>query len=686
MNLFCKLPAPRWKDASAAGIRGATYDAALGITNIAWHEALADPGEDIVYNIYWSEDLFSLLEYPKAFSIGRLSANIPNALVADGYYFAVRPATKAIAQPLSGLGNMAINDTAYLYPGATQSISTLDGYIVPSTSIEVSTISGYPLLNGYLHIEDAIVQYDSIGTVDGYDSFINLDLNPFGCNEDYVYPESTEIILFKGFENTAGPAIQPSGGCAFINAEWADPYKPGIQSALDLGIGTAVRLGWKPAKTPDKYSTTVYNIYYSTELTTLFSTPKLFTTALEADVGQLKSGDGYFFGIKAAYFPSSLTLSSYTEVTPNVWKYPEVLTLDEDLPDGYLGEYTVVGDTSEHPSSGFIQIGQEVLEYSDKTVSSLTISRRDVLGFGLSDNHDAGGQISHYYGIEDLNTSYYMVTPSWDPGVETPWSFPDPTDPDGYASMQNEDGYRAWMVDNLNEDHTDFETDNIDFTAQDDLCGTYRTNTTGLINLYTGNMCNTYLGGREDGFGGGIRITEANLRRQELLLAQTGEPFLLLRHKVTGRQCPRFSIRGEHSTERCSICYGTRIVGGYDRYLYQRTYRPNITNPNGLIPMRVQPYKNDLPLLLNRGLAQTDELTLWAMSIPTIKKRDILIRFLPFEPGEIPVEEFRYEVLSVERNRLLFADNGKQSITVRRLDKTHEVMTYPAELTTPQAV
>jgi len=102
--------------------------------------------------------------------------------------------------------------------------------------------------------------------------------------------------------------------------------------------------------------------------------------------------------------------------------------------------------------------------------------------------------------------------------------------------------------------------------------------------------------------------------------------------------------------------------------------------------MRVQPYRNDVPLIQYRGISQTDEITIWAPSIPTIKKRDILIRYLPIDANELPSEEFRYEVLNVERNRILFGDDGKQTLTVRKLDKTHEIYTYNSALVASSSI
>ena len=90
-----------------------------------------------------------------------------------------------------------------------------------------------------------------------------------------------------------------------------------------------------------------------------------------------------------------------------------------------------------------------------------------------------------------------------------------------------------------------------------------------------------------------------------------------------------------------------------------------------MIMMRITPYSNDLEIVQDQGLRQPDEITGWTLAVPTIKDRDILIRF-----SQDGIEEFRYEVLSVTRNKLFFGQSGKQEIKMRKLDKTDVVYQY----------
>jgi hypothetical protein len=686
--MICYLPTPLWTNPYRVGLNSAVENIALQKTTIAWAQAQPSPAAPFVfYNIYWSDDPIELFDQPRAFAIDRLTADIPYTLANDGYYFAVRATQMGVAEDFSLLSNMAINATAYAYPAPPTSVASFST-LLNTAALEVTSTAGFPLTDGYVQIGDEIVLYSSIGISSGNPAFIISNWNPFGCNDGYTFPAGYAVSLFKGFEEGNTVFFQRTSACSFDLPTWADPFRPGIQFAEDLGLGSVIKTHWKPALTPTGLSKTYYNVYWSTTLDGLFDTPKAITDALSVAVVGLHGGDGYYFAVRATYYPEDQPITQLNTPGPDYYEYPAAVAVNHL--DGYFNSdeltLTVAPDTAGFPTSGYLKLGHEVVAYSSKTTTSFTISQRDAFSLGNLETHANGTAVELFKGIEDINLSFQFAVPTWDAGSNSPWLPPDPNDPDGYASMQDPDGYRAWQVDNLHEDHSEFETENIDFTSQDELCGTYKANTTTLVNLYTGNKCSTYFGGREDGFGGGVRLTDANLRREELLLSTTGEPFMLLRAKTTGQQCPRYSIRGEHSAERCALCYGTRILGGYDRYLYQRLYRPNIENPNGLIAMRVQPYRNDIPLIQYRGLSQTDEITIWAPAIPTIKKRDIIVRYLPIDPGEIPIEEFRYEVLNVERNRILFGDDGKQTLTVRKLDKTHEIYTYPTSLVAASAI
>jgi hypothetical protein len=76
------------------------------------------------------------------------------------------------------------------------------------------------------------------------------------------------------------------------------------------------------------------------------------------------------------------------------------------------------------------------------------------------------------------------------------------------------------------------------------------------------------------------------------------------------------------------------------------------------------------------GLMQEYEPGCWTLAQPTIRDRDLLVRF-DFT-NDI---EFIYEVLNVSRSKSFKRKLGRQKLTLKRLDKTDIVYTYPLDLT-----
>lgn len=678
--MVCNLATPQWENPRRKGLQAAVEVPAENSIALSWGDAIpVAPGELVQYIIYYSEERSNLFLEPKAFSEGR-TATIPVSLAADGYFFAVRASQMGIASISSDLSSIAINETAFSFPN----ITNLGAGYFNGSHVYVDSIDGFPLHDGYLEIEDEVIFYSNAidgYTIDGYDGYAGAfevsDRDPFGCNTIVNHAIDTVVRLFKGFEEANETGFQNEDICALQSPVWADIISPGIKSASDLGVGTSVRLRWDPATTPAGMSDTYYNVYCASSTDTLFDYPFGITQELTVIVPNLQPGDGYYFGVRATYFHQDISITGLETLSENFYKYPVVAYVDEF--DGY---YTIdesgpllTTTTNTFASSGVLKVGSEFLEYSSSTISTFIISQRDVFNRGRQATHANGTEIRMFKGIEDSNSVWYRSTPTWEGnGISSP-QLPS----DGYSeanSMQDSDGYRVWKVDNLNENHELYEEGHAD-TLPQPSCG-YRS--TNYVALWTRNACGTYAGGRPDGFAGGININESNLQREEFLLAHSGEPVILLRQKTTGKQCPAYSLRGEHSAERCGLCFGTKIVGGYDKYFHTRRYQPDIENPTGLFNIRVGAYKNDLPLKADSGLSQVDELSIWLPGLPFIKKRDIIIRYIRDEFQTLIEEEFRYEVTSVTRGKIILGFDGKQNAEMRKLDKTHSIYQFPVAL------
>jgi len=159
----------------------------------------------------------------------------------------------------------------------------------------------------------------------------------------------------------------------------------------------------------------------------------------------------------------------------------------------------------------------------------------------------------------------------------------------------------------------------------------------------------------------GISFYDRLIQRHEMLLRSTGEPVLLLRRKTTGEMCPCYDKIRHRSSGRCPVCFGTNYTGGYVRFV-------NSAEPDGRIFVRLSPNDEDL-LSQETGLWQDNKPNCWTLPSPTLRDRDVIVRFDP-ETGE---ETWRYEVQMVTRNQGMFNQHTAQIFTMQRLDKTHPI-------------
>jgi hypothetical protein len=214
---------------------------------------------------------------------------------------------------------------------------------------------------------------------------------------------------------------------------------------------------------------------------------------------------------------------------------------------------------------------------------------------------------------------------------------------------------------------------------------------TSILDYFSGRCIGSYAGGEygcADGYGRfgtkirGFNLENVNLQRQEMLLQTTGEPVVLLRRKWTGIRCNCFTHNNESPEARCPICFGTGFVTGFDQYLNER-------RSDRRILVRFDPTTDDLSYK-PYGLEQNFMPNGWTLTVPAIKDRDVLIRF-----NEDGTDEFRYEILNVNRNKLLFSLSGAQKFQLQRLDKTdiiyqwraiRDTSKYPVKILTTMGV
>ena len=434
----------------------------------------------------------------------------------------------------------------------------------------------------------------------------------------------------------------------------------GARSVEDLGNGMGIKLYWGVALPADTNAQTHYNIYNATTRLGVFgdnNRPFAITTANNAIIN-VSPGNLHYFAVKATEFvPSEFDLTELDQVGTGLYQYPESLTLQNDI-DAYAASISVE-DTSDFSDKGFLLIDTEIMYYAEKDRTTFYVEDINRGAYSTTiDTHSTGATVELWHGIEDNNSLIQSQTATWH-GVT-----PRNVDAIGQYNV-DADGYRSANTDEITVDFSTSDANTVDFSNYD-YTGYH---CPSLQETFSGECVNSYIGGE---FGGarGFNFQDRNLARLDAMLQTTGEGVILLRRKWTGKRCSCIGLRREHPRTRCEFCYGTSFDGGYDRYINNRAISETSRNVQGNILIRVSPYEDDLELT-DGGLRHPSELTAWTISVPTLKDRDLVIRY-----GEDGLEEFRYEVLSVNRNRLFFGQTGKQEFKMRRLDKTDIVYTF----------
>jgi hypothetical protein len=690
--MVCQIPAPRWEDSSRPGLQSAIENLADSTIVLTWGDALpVFPATSVHYLIYYSPSVSTLFDAPKLVTTETTVA-IPTTVANLTQYFAVRVAQLGVADPIDATTLTAVNTDADVYSLADSTLLRLD-LGVADGYIAVDSTAGFPLTDGYVKVEDEVIFYSNLDTFMSGPAFQIADRDPFNCNTVVTHTADgyIEAELFGGFNENNSVKFKAVEACGLPRPEWDFWQEIGIQSVNDLGIGTSVELAWNTASAPVGFGNIYYNVYRGSSLYSLTIGQPFGITENQTVIDpNLHPGDGYYYTVRAAYFINNLTLPEFTNISGGFYAYPDTTTINEG--DGYfsvneLGTLEVLSTTG-FPSSGILKIASEALTYDSLTATTFNITERDTLGSDVQVEYPNGTAVDFFKGVEDLNAVFYRTTPSWDSHT-TPILLPlVPGDGyDGYQYLQDSDGYRSFPFDNVNEDHEDFENNNDDVDPQS-YCG-LRSDT--FVELYQKTRCGTFQGGSNvmttipgvNGgnpvrVGGGIDVFGAALQREEFLLGLTGEPFILLSRKGKGKACARLSHRHEHPHARCSLCFGTTFEGGYDRFVNARELRPGEVNPNGFIQLRVQPYGDKAPLKQDLGIDVSEVLLeTWTLALPSIKVRDMLIKYTSDIEFGFLEEEFRYEVVNVQRNKLLFGKEGAQKITLKRLAKSEMIYSFP---------
>jgi len=446
---------------------------------------------------------------------------------------------------------------------------------------------------------------------------------------------------------------------------YLNPVNAGLKRVQSLGDGYSIKLEWYSAYPSNRSNSIAYHIYVDTEPfvfeTDYFNkTPSFISigTATTATILDLTPGYLYHFAVRAVEYNSTFfDLQNLPQTFNGLRFYPESLLAANILENDLI---VPLIDADLFPiSGGTVKIGGELINYSYVSGNNLVLISSAQRGY--SDTTVAIHNIDGYDGYtywdpkvvfwpvfdEDQNTVVYESQNRFD---------------SGNYSFTIADGYHQKTKDLLNTDLSASDTSNADFPSYD-YSGWHRTDPVALLN---GECVGSYIGGEyycADGYDGvgrilrGMNLQDINTQRQEQLLDLTGEPVVLIKRVWTGITCDCYIPGREYPENRCIKCYGTGMVVGYQQYFNPR-------RSDSRIMMRFEPAEDQVKTTEN-GMESEFNARSWTLVIPAIKSRDIIVRF-----DEIDNDEFRYEVISVNRNKLLNSYSGSQKLTLQRIRKT----------------
>jgi hypothetical protein len=461
---------------------------------------------------------------------------------------------------------------------------------------------------------------------------------------------------------------------------FAKPTHAGLGRASPGGNGISVCLRWDPGYSPDSDYQVGYNIYFSSSRDDVFSEGvKYFTLVTEVAVSQFIPGDTNYFAIRATLWnPVDMNSTGLTSAltATDAYVYPETI-LSADITE--TDTQIPVLDVTDFPTYGIIKIGGELIKYYFiNSVTNTILTTPDGRGYlgteakvHTIDGYDGYVQrdptITYFLGFEDPNEVVVLAEPQFRPPLH---------------AFNEVDGYKRKSEDLLTTDLTASDETNEDIPGYD-YSGYHQTS---MLDYFSGKCIGSYHGGEygcacptSDQYGNalepgeencnvkirGFNLQDANMRREEMLLETTGEPVVLVRRKWTGIRCACYRHNNQQPDGRCPTCFSTGFETGYEQYFNQR-------RSDRRILVRFDPTTDDL-MQVDRGLTQEFKPTAWTLTVPAVKDRDFIIRF-----NEDGTDEFRYEILNVTRNKLLFSLSGGQKFQLQRVDKTDIIYQWRA--------
>lgn len=453
-----------------------------------------------------------------------------------------------------------------------------------------------------------------------------------------------------------------------------------------LGDGYSVKLRWHKAYPNIKTNGLAYHLFYSTNKSTVFTEWVKFVipgNLTECVISDLTPGQLYFFGLRAIEYNPNIVSVANLPVYNGLHVYPQtLLRSDISASDLVIPLLDTTELSANNLNSGLIQLGAEIINYQsiDTINNNLILTSGSQRGFygtnarsHTSDGYDGydyyDPMVSYVLGNDEyLNNKIYSCQCRFD------W------DKNSFTIV---DGYKSVTKDLLNTDLSGSDELLQNFPMYD-YAGWHRTPPAAML---SGECTGSYIGGMyycADGYDGvgrvirGLSAQDIAMQKQEWLLEATGEPVVLLRRQHTGIVCSCYLPTSEYHDDRCPYCYGTKFVVGWDQFFNPR-------RSDGRIMVRFDPADEDVKML-DSGLESEFNTSAWTMTVPTLKDKDYIVRFDADDN-----EEYRYEVMSVNRSRTTLRMQGAQKFRLQRIrkyDPAYQIPVfrntamYPATLTT----
>lgn len=454
-------------------------------------------------------------------------------------------------------------------------------------------------------------------------------------------------------------------------AFYGNPVRAGTDTVTSFGDGYTINIKWYQAYPDRSTDKILYHIYFSTVKENVFTDGVKYISydgSLEANIIDLIPGQDYFFAIRpVSYNPNIFDPETYFLTAYDNLKYYPSSILRQDMTDTDL--FVPLVDADGFPDTGIVLVGAELIQYLAVDHINQNLILSDISQRGVNNTHIRSHAIDGYDGYYTQTSIVSLFTVGednrWDRIFVCQSRFE-------YPNYQSTilDGYHQVTKDLLSTDLSAADAANIGFPMYD-YAGYHRTDPVQLLN---GTCVGSYIGGEMgciDGYGNvqilrGFSLQDQNTQRQEVLLSVTGRPAVLIKRVQTGITCACYLPSSEYPDDRCPYCLGTKFVVGYEQYFNPR-------KSDGRIMVRPGPTDENTKMY-EAGLESEFPLSLWTLTVPTIKTRDVIVLF-----DQDDNEEFRYEVISVTRNNTIIGQQGGQLfkvIRIRKFDPAYQIRVF----------